>query len=78
MSPHDACDAWLASPPQVPVSQQRLIYSREHLEDGRSLSSYGIQQGSTLNLALAWAKPDAEEEVRLAVAPSLATKRLGG
>lgn len=36
----------------IPVEEQRLIYGARQLAAGNELSEYGIQEGSTIGLAL--------------------------
>lgn len=40
----------IAEKENLPVDQQRLIYSGKHLEGSRKLSDYNINDNSTLNL----------------------------
>jgi hypothetical protein len=37
---------------RIPISQQRLIYHAQLLEDGRTLEDYNIQNGSSIHLVL--------------------------
>jgi len=44
--------AFILAECNVPIHQQRLVYSMRQLEDERTLSDYGIEQESTLHIIL--------------------------
>ena len=41
----------------IPVNRQRLLFNKQPLEDSTTLSAGGVEDGSTVNLALGLAEP---------------------
>jgi ubiquitin len=42
----------ITSKQQIPIDQQRLVFSGKELEDDKTIEAYNIEKGSTLNLVI--------------------------